>query len=137
MNVFVYGTLLVPEIWELVTGRSGLSSQGATLKGHSIWRVQNATFPAIKEEAESEAHLVPGRVFQDVPPDALQRLDSYEDSFYERVEVVVETSDGPLKAQVYRAPAAKAAEIISSDTWTLDWFEKNALARFLENVFDH
>jgi gamma-glutamylcyclotransferase (GGCT)/AIG2-like uncharacterized protein YtfP len=137
MNVFVYGTLLVPKIWELVTERPDLISEEASLSGHSIWRVRNATFPAIKKEENESAHVVPGLVFHEVPEAALQRLDRYEDTFYERVEVIVETASGAVAAQVYRVPAAESHEIISPDTWTLSWFEKNGLESFLENVFDH
>lgn len=137
MNIFVYGTLLVPEIWELVTEQPNLSSDKATLKGHSIWRVREATFPAIRKEESEEDHFVEGRVYYEVPPAALKRLDLYEDSFYERIEVTVQAADGPVNAQVYRAPASQASRIVSSDTWTLEWFEKNGLERFLQNVFGH
>ncbi len=137
MNVFVYGTLLVPRIWVLVTERPDLNSSKALLSGHSIWRVREATFPAIREEDPGYEGRVAGRVFFDVPESALQRLDLYEDSFYERVTVQVQTAGGPVEADVYRAPRKKAETIISSDTWSLEWFEANGLERFLENVFDH
>lgn len=137
MNLFVYGTLLVPRIWELVTASPGLKSAAATLPGHSIWRVREATFPAIREEGPDYTGEVTGKVFFDVPGDALVRLDRYEDAFYERVAVTVQTCNGPVTADVYRVPAAAAAAILSSDSWSLAWFEENGLERFLENVFDH
>lgn len=137
MNIFVYGTLLVPQIWELVTECPDLKSAEATLPRHSLWRVRGATFPAIKEEAPGYVGDVIGRVFFDVPAGALQRLDRYEDAFYERVAVTVATCDGPVFADVYRVPATEAAAIISEDPWSLAWFEENGLQNFLENVFDH
>ncbi|MEM7602547.1 MAG: gamma-glutamylcyclotransferase family protein [Verrucomicrobiota bacterium] len=137
MNVFVYGTLLVPRIWELVTDRPDLVSSPANLRGHSIWRVKEATFPAIKKESDDYAGEVPGRVFFDVPADALARLDLYEDAFYERVQVEVNTDEGSVPAEVYRAPSDTVGAIVSDDTWTLQWFEQNGLERFLENVFGH
>ncbi|MEM6278350.1 MAG: gamma-glutamylcyclotransferase family protein [Verrucomicrobiota bacterium] len=137
MNVFVYGTLLVPRIWDLVTECPQLRSSEARLEGHSIWRVHEATFPAIRKEEEGYSGSVPGRIFFDVPANALQRLDLYEDAFYERVAVDVQTEEGCFEAEVYRAPADKADAIVSEDTWTLKWFEENGLERFLENVFGH
>lgn len=137
MNIFVYGTLLVPEIWNLVTECPDLKSAEATLFHHSIWRVRDATFPAIVEEPRNPESSVPGKVYFDIPMTALQRLDLYEDAFYERIEVEVETESGTVKAQAYRAPRDNAHAIISGESWTLEWFEKNGLDDFLKNVFDH
>lgn len=137
MNVFVYGTLLVPKIWELVTECPHLTPLSATLHGHSIWRVEDATFPAIKKEDRDDKYSVAGQVYLEVPPLAMQRLDLYEDAFYERVEVTVLTDNGEIDAQVYRAPSETAKAILSDDPWTLEWFEKNGLEPFLKNVFDH
>lgn len=136
MNVFVYGTLLVPRIWELVTECPDLESAEAKLSRHSIWRVREATFPAIREEGPDYEGEVPGRVFFDVPAPALQRLDLYEDAFYERVTVSVQTANGPVDADAYRVPGENAKAVVSGDTWTLEWFEQNGLERFLENVFE-
>ncbi|MDF1656458.1 MAG: gamma-glutamylcyclotransferase [Verrucomicrobiales bacterium] len=137
MNVFVYGTLLVPRIWELVTECPDLDSTEAFLKGHSIWTVKGATFPAIREESPSHESLVRGRVYFDIPAPALQRLDLYEDSFYERVPIKVHTKGGIVDADVYRAPQEKADAIVSENPWSLEWFEMNGLEDFLRNVFDH
>jgi len=135
MNVFVYGTLLVPRIWEVVTGLESTAAFPATLGGHSIRRVKGAVYPGIVADPSAPAP-VPGRIHLDIPDSALRRLDAYEDTFYERREVFVEV-DGrpPLAAQAYLVRAENASTILSDETWTLAWFEANGLEGFWSSVF--
>lgn len=135
MNVFVYGTLLVPKIWETVTAATGLLSVPAELDGYVIRRVRDAVYPGIVVSPEAGAR-VGGRVFFDVPEAALRRLDAYEDDFYVRDEVrPVVGGLGPVPAQAYLVPTADAGRILSADAWTLEWFEANGLEGFWNRVF--
>ncbi len=59
MNVFVYGTLLVPKIWETVTATTDLVSHPAELDGYLIRRVRDAVYPGIVVAPESGVR-VPG-----------------------------------------------------------------------------
>ncbi len=135
MNVFVYGTLLVPKIWETVTATKGLVSHPAELAGYEIRRVRDAVSPGIVA-APQDGTRVNGRVFFDVPAEALRRLDAYEDDFYLRTEVhPVVAGTGPVPAQAYLVPTSDAETILSSDPWTLEWFEENGLEGFWDRVF--
>lgn len=135
MNVFVYGTLLVPRIWEAVTGLEFTIAFPATLAGHSIRRVKGAVYPGIVADPDATAP-VPGRVHLDVPDRVLRRLDAYEDTFYERREVIVEVEGRPpLGAQAYLVRAEAASTILSEETWSLAWFEANGLEGFWSRVF--
>ena len=134
MNVFVYGTLLVPSIWNAVTQFPNLESQSAELMGFRIFRVRNADYPGIV--ASSPDMIVPGKIYLDVPRLGVERLDAYEDTFYERRPVKVTVPcQGETTAQAYCIPAATAPAILSCDPWTLAWFEDNALERFQRRVF--
>lgn len=135
MNVFVYGTLLVPKIWNAVTHCPDLDSHPAGLKGYANYRVRGADYPGIVEVPEPDA-IVSGRIFLDVPGDALRRLDAYEDSFYERRTLSVQLPDGrELEADAYCVPVEKAAAILSKEKWTLAWFEDYALDGFWTSAF--
>ncbi len=134
MNLFVYGTLLVPKIWNAVTGYHDPDSVPGTLVGHRIQRVKSGDFPAIVIDPDSDKP-VPGLVMKNVSPNALERLDQYEDNFYERVAVDIETDSGPVEAHVYRMPPELAGEILSEDPWTLEWFETEALNRYWNRLF--
>lgn len=135
MNVFVYGTLLVPKIWETVTRTTDLTSARAVLSGHEIRCVRDAVYPGIFASASSPSP-VPGRVFFDVPDPALRRLDAYEDDFYLRAEVFPEVDGmGTIAAQAYLVPTERAGEILSRQGWSLEWFEKHGLEGFWDRVF--
>jgi gamma-glutamylcyclotransferase (GGCT)/AIG2-like uncharacterized protein YtfP len=135
MNVFVYGTLLVPKIWETVTRTKDLVSQSAALPGFEIRCVRDAVYPGIFASPEAE-RPVPGRIFFDVPESALRRLDAYEDDFYLREEVFPELADGVrVPAHAYLVPLEKEAAILSSHGWSLEWFEANGLTEFWARFF--
>jgi gamma-glutamylcyclotransferase (GGCT)/AIG2-like uncharacterized protein YtfP len=135
MNLFVYGMLLVPKIWEAVTGINALAGKEGSIAGHQIFRVQGGDFPGIVQTGGREDR-VPGKVFCDLPELAMRRLDAYEDTFYERNAVTVELDDGTsVLAEVYVIPEKKAAEILSPSPWTLDWFEENALDSYWARLF--
>jgi gamma-glutamylcyclotransferase (GGCT)/AIG2-like uncharacterized protein YtfP len=135
MNVFVYGTLLVPRIWEAVTRTKDLVSQSASLSGFEIRCVRDAVYPGIHASPAAKKP-VPGRVFFDVPEPALRRLDAYEDDFYLRAEVFPEIDGGGrVTAQAYLVASEKADTILSPHGWSLEWFEENCLEEFWKRFF--
>jgi len=133
MNLFVYGTLLVPEIWRAVTGSDHGRWAEGTLRGHRIRRVRGADFPAITPTA-LPGETVPGRVAFEVHPADLARLDAYEDAFYLRQEVLIETADGIVAAEAYVVPPEHAAALLDEVGWTLEWFEQEALPSYLKHL---
>ena len=135
MNVFVYGTLLVPRIWDTVTLARELRSVPATLAGYEIRRVRDAVYPGIFANPSSPAP-VQGRVFLGVPDSAIARLDAYEDDFYLRASVRPLTEEfGEVEAQAYLVPPAEVASILTEDNWSLSWFERHGLEGFWDRVF--
>tara|TARA_R110002096_G_scaffold119495_10_gene258979 strand:+ start:1899 stop:2309 length:411 start_codon:yes stop_codon:yes gene_type:complete len=134
MDLFIYGTLLVPEIWNAVTSSPNHQSLPATLNGHAIRRVKNGDFPAIYVAPES-TELISGRLIFNLTPTVASRLDSYEDTLYVREKVIVETDTGPREAETYRVLPEVAQKILSDEKWTLAWFEKEALTRYRHRVF--
>ena len=136
MNLFVYGTLLIPKIWEIVSGIDYAGGKEGSISGYGIFRVQEADYPGIllTEKKEEE---VGGKVFCDLPDQAIQRLDAYEDDFYERREVAVTLADGTvISAHAYVVPEESAPTILTSSPWTLDWFEEHALERYWNRLFE-
>lgn len=134
MNLFVYGTLLVPKIWEAVTRAPMPASLAAELHGYSIFRVRNADYPGIVESSADA--IVPGLVILSVPDAALRRLDAYEDSFYDRREVIVRTKEsGEVLAHAYCIRQADAPALLTGETWSLSDFEGNRLEGFWSRTF--
>lgn len=134
MNLFAYGTLLVPRIWEAVTGIPPGRTCEANLPGYQIFRIREGDFPGIVETGETR-DTVSGRIFFDLSPDVIDRLDRYEDAFYERVDVSVLSVEGTDEAQTYRIPRSSSALLLTPEKWTLHWFEEEALPRYWERLF--
>lgn len=133
MNLFVYGTLRIPAIWEAVSGSQQIPSVPATLVGYRIQRVKGGDFPVIMADPLA-VEPIPGTLVLDVSKSALCRLDAYEDPFYVRTNVTVATPGGSFEAEAYVLPENRA-DLMSDEPWTLAWFEATALARFWEEHF--
>ena len=119
MHVFTYGTLMFPEVWNAVVGRSYASVDG-TLHGFAIYTVRDAVFPGIITAHESDA--VRGVVYLDVENVSLARLDRFEDDFYRRETLSIDCSDGHERsADAYVVPAENRA-ILSEQAWSRDEF---------------
>lgn len=132
MTLFAYGTLLVPEIWLAVTGRDCPSAE-AVLPGYEIRRVKGGDFPGIIRAREADS--VPGRVFTGLNAEILQRLDAYEDTFYERIAVtLLDRRGNPLESEAYVVPERHRG-VLSDESWTLEWFREHAMADYLARVF--
>jgi gamma-glutamylcyclotransferase (GGCT)/AIG2-like uncharacterized protein YtfP len=130
MHVFTYGTLMFPEIWQAVAGRPSAAMRGK-LDGFAIYRVRGQLFPGIL--AASPADVVPGVVYLDVGPEALRRLDQFEDDFYERQAVTVHCDDGQRReAQSYVVPHGRS-NVLTTEGWSADEFiARGDLERFVQ-----
>ena len=122
VNIFVYGTLMFPEIREIVGGRA-FSTEPATVEGFCVFRVKNATFPGLLRTPGSVAE---GQILKEISEKELARFDAYEDCFYVRSTVHAKSESGEIiECEVYEVPENIAGEILSSDRWTVDWFEQH------------
>jgi gamma-glutamylcyclotransferase (GGCT)/AIG2-like uncharacterized protein YtfP len=114
MHVFTYGTLMFPEVWQAVVGRSYESVEGIA-SGYQIFRVRDAVFPGIT--AGPATCAVRGIVYLDVDAPSIERLDRFEDSFYERTLLSVECDDGRrLDADAYVVPIANR-DVLTTESW--------------------
>lgn len=119
MNIFTYGSLMFPEVWAPVVGRS-FETVAATAFGFQIFRVRDASFPGIT--AGDSGCSVSGLVYLDVDARSAERLDRFEDDFYERKSITVDCADGQQRiAEAYVVPATKL-DVLTSEPWTEDWF---------------
>lgn len=116
-SLFTYGTLLFPEIMEAVVGRS-LPSQHATLHGYQRYRVRGCVYPGLATEQRS---LVQGRLYRGLDEQLWHRLDMFEGSLYERIEVPVVVDRALQAAQVYIIRGPYQHEL-SHDVWDVDVF---------------
>lgn len=97
LAVFAYGTLLFPEVMAAVTGRAG-SAVDARLEGFARRALRGVCYPGLLPCAGAR---VEGRLWTDVQPRELARLDEFEGRRYRRQPVRVIAQAGERNAQVY------------------------------------
>jgi len=125
-DVFVYGTLLVPELQRRVTGRM-FAAVPARVVGFARRRVRDETYPSLVSAAGA---WVDGALLRGVDDGALARLDAYEGDAYERIAVRVRVSDGTsVDAWLWLLRAAERQRI-SDEPWDFATFVAQDLRRF-------
>ncbi|MDH4317976.1 MAG: gamma-glutamylcyclotransferase [Desulfobulbaceae bacterium] len=130
MNLFVYGTLLDPEIFYRITGVQPKAVAGV-LADHERRLVREEVFPAII--AQSGA-TVSGLVYADLSPFVMDLLDRYEGELYRRREVLVRLADHTtVRAETY-VIADWAAHLLTQEAWSLEEFRKKDKKRYLESI---
>ncbi len=126
VNVFTYGSLMFPAVWQRVVLGDYQSSIG-TIQGFRRVAVKGEEYPALI--IAKDAPRLEGRVYFDVSDDDMARLDRFETTRYARVSVAVTVSEAAIVADAYLA--LNIDELTSHD-WDVDRFERNGLSRFLE-----
>jgi hypothetical protein len=110
VNLFIYGSLLDPQIFKSVSGlgftqehpRGGkdrLLAEPAFLPGYRKVSPDNVYFYAV----ESRTSRIEGLLIRDVPATAMAEIDRYEGKRYDRDTVRVNTAGGFVQAQAYLA----------------------------------
>ncbi len=127
INVFVYGSLMFPRVWDaLVSAR--YQSVPSRLRDFRRHGVQGESYPAIVATPGAE---VRGLVWLHVEPQDLDRLDRFEGDDYRRIAVSVESLD-PARAGTLTATAyvwKDPSRLLDVD-WDPAHFERTDLERF-------
>ena len=130
-QLFADGTLLLPEITEVVLGRRPLG-RAATLTGYARFRMRGERFPALVAQVASQTG---GLVFDDIAGDELDTLDAYEGEMYQRVAVqVVLAEGGASDAWVYLL-RPEHLDHLSAEHWDLERFAAEEVERFMREEF--
>ena len=127
MNLFVYGTLMDEEIFQIVAGERPSSDQ-AVLHGYIRKQVIGEVYPAI---AEKSGHQVAGTLYYHLTETALNRLDRFEGDQYDRCSLEVSLQSGQVAdAQVY-VFAEKSKQRLAPDDWDYQTFLNSGKELFL------
>lgn len=122
MNLFTYGTLMVPEIMHQVAG-CVLHGIEASLEGYVRYGVEGEQYPGVTAR---EGSRVDGIVYLDVGPEALRRLDIFEGQRYrrEKVRVVRKNDQQDLEVMVY-VFRSEYEHLLTGEPWDLHRFLQN------------
>lgn len=125
MNVFTYGSLLFPAVWQTVV-RGVYRSSTASVRGFRRVCVRDAHHPALI--ISPYAPSLVGRLYFDVSADDIARLDHFETANYQRVSVAVNAHRGNTVAQAY---LAVNTGVLTDFDWCERTFEQVGLPVFL------
>jgi len=127
-RLFVYGTLEYPQLVKKLLGIS-LVGEHATLSGFERFLLVNRNYPGI---IRNPAARVDEILYHGVTAKYFNSLDRYDDEFYERRRVVVETSRSQsVTVWAYIIPLRYKREL-SNKAWSREMFSSTQLKRFLK-----
>ncbi|MGR8946793.1 MAG: gamma-glutamylcyclotransferase family protein [Gammaproteobacteria bacterium] len=132
-NLFVYGTLMEPRVFEAVTGFS-VSMHMATLNGYRRFAFSGECYPGIVPGEDSDS--VNGALIFDLSPATWQRLDDYEGRMYERREVFVSVDETERTAAMSYVVKPFYCHKLTNRDWDYDDFRANHLQRYLSRDFE-
>ena len=131
-NLFVYGTLLFPELVYALTQKS-YKSTPALLKDYQVTEIFDGaiprSYPALTPMLGAEAK---GKLLFDVDEKALGILDSYEGDEYEKITINLPVDGANYQAITY-AWIGTGDEELKGD-WNPNEFESNHLSYYLNEV---
>ncbi len=128
MNIFAYGTLMIPEVMYAVTTREFLF-KNAMLRGYARFTVKGESYPGIIPVTDATTE---GIIYFNVDKLSLARLDAFEGDLYQRTPVRMETEkDEILNAETY-VIRPEYRGYLSSKEWNVKEFNQKHLGAFLE-----
>ncbi len=124
---------MFPDVWERVVSRRYKNNEALT-RGLIRRKIRHSTYPvAIIGEPR---HILDGRLYWNVTPADVERLDRFEGKYYQRRQVVVTiehdgkeaVADAYLLRQKYHLLAGR-------EEWSPIHFQKRELQRFIHTVY--
>lgn len=126
-NVFVYGTLQIPEVMLAVTGRVW-PSHPARLDGYARHRLRGKSFPGIRPCPNAS---VDGLLLLGVDMETQRKLDDFEDAFYRRDPVQVTAADGTRQVAQAYVVREEADGLLLPEDWDIETFKLSHMSAFL------
>ena len=127
MNIFAYGTLMIPSVMHAVTGRH-FRSQKAILRNYARFRVKGESYPGIIPVTDA---ITEGIILFDVNEFSLEQLDTFEGELYKRTRVCVETQEKEMHNAEAYVIRSKYLGYLSLKGWDVNEFIKKDLEKFL------
>lgn len=118
-TVFVYGTLMFPEILEALLNRVP-EMQAAQLFGWARFSVLGQNYPGAVPDARGPP--LQGCLLQNLTPQELQILNAYEGSDYTKVTVHVACGGNRVETTVYKWNRT-SADALSDKPWKPECFK--------------
>lgn len=125
MNVFTYGSLMFPSVWQKVV-RGDYRSSTASIQGFRRVCVREGSHPALI--IAPRAAPIVGRLYFGISAEDVARLDYFETRNYQRVLVAVTVNGIATAAHTY---LAANIDLLTDTDWNETTFEQTGLPVFL------
>ena len=123
--MFTYGTLCVPEVMTMVTGKM-FPTQPATLYGFECRLLKNRVYPGIRSGNEE----VTGVIHDGVDHHSLHQLDIFEDIAYERKLLNLILPDGKEDRAFVYVLKSSFHNLMSDEPWDESIFRQQHLQKY-------
>ena len=128
VDLFVYGTLMVPSIMREAGGHEG-PSEPARLAGYRRGCIEGETYPGI---VPAPGDSVEGMLYCGLTVAAIIRLDRFEGEYYARLPVHLAIRSGNVSADAYVIRPG-FAHMVTAEPWSLDGFLSRHIDRFVSD----
>lgn len=128
MNVFTYGSLMFDPVWHSVVSGRGHRSTAASLAGYRRFAVLGETYPGV---IAWPGGRVDGRLYLDVDPADVARLDAFEGADYDRVTVTVQAPGEVPPAVAAGLYLYLPTDRLAPDDWDVEAFAREGIHRFM------
>ena len=115
MNLFTYGTLMIPEVMYAVTTRK-FRFKNAVLRGYARFTVKGESYPGIIPVTDA---VTEGIIYFDVDELSLERLGAFEGDLYQRKPVRVETKEREIRDAETYVIRPEYRGCLSSSEWNV------------------
>lgn len=132
VNVFTYGSLMYPAVWERIV-RGQYRHEIAKLKGYTRKNVLGEVYPALVCSATPSQ--LTGRLYYHVDEEDLRRLDIFEGEFYRRICVRVFCEPSRQIQACCYLWREKYMDKLTHQDWDPKHFQEVGLPRFLTDFF--
>jgi len=124
-NIFVYGTLLFPEILKSLTGKSFKTSP-AVLPGYKIHKVKDNNYPAIIQYNDS---ITTGLIIENMDDLSFRIISFYEGDEYTKRKLNVVANNESVGALAF--VWVKETDLLAEKEWDLSDFKQKHLGYYL------
>ena len=127
IHLFAYGSLMIPEVIQAVIGRE-VYGEPATLTGYLRQGLSGFSYPGLVKCPDAS---VEGRLYRDLGATDLLRLDVFEDDFYQRHMLTVQTRNGDIYQACVYVLAPESVGLLDGRPWCEETFRRKHLRGFL------
>lgn len=131
-NVFVYGTLMLPQVVEALTGNL-FTSKAAILNGYSRYVFKGKCYPGIVED---KTGCVEGVLYLNIDDRTLSIFDWFEAILYERCLLEIQIKDETIQTFAYIV-LQKHQQKLNNLPWSLEKFIEEYSEEYVQKCISY